>query len=209
MYHLPHFKANYPNDVFAFMQAHPFITLCGCSPEGWPVATHIPVLIEKRNETIFLTGHVMRNQLHTLAYEANNKVLAIFQGPESYVSAAWYSPPAVASTWNYMAVHASGIIRFLDDAELYQLLVRQTRYFEGTANSTVDVEKMPADYVKENMKAIVAFEIEVTQCNHVFKLSQNKDEESFQSVVGHLKTGNATQQALANEMLKIKIQSAK
>ncbi|WP_298300113.1 FMN-binding negative transcriptional regulator [Hydrotalea sp.] len=205
MYHLPHFKANHPEDVFAFMQAHPLVTLCGTTSEDWPVATHIPILIHQRNDTIFITGHLMRNQVHTNAFEVNPKVLAIFQGADSYISASWYSQPSQASTWNYMSVHASGIMRFLDDKALYELLVQQTRYFEGQSHSVADVDKMSTDYVQENMKAIVAFEIEVTACNHVFKLSQNKDAQSFHSVVTHLQNGNALQKDLANEMLKTKI----
>ena len=35
---------------------------------------------------------------------------------------------------------------------------------------------MDEAYVKQMMKAIVAFEIEITAVEHVFKLSQNKDE---------------------------------
>ncbi|MDE3125728.1 MAG: FMN-binding negative transcriptional regulator, partial [Bacteroidota bacterium] len=64
---------------------------------------------------------------------------------------------------------------------------------------------MNIEYVKENMKAIVAFEIEVTACNHVFKLSQNKDAESFNNVISHLQNGNVIQKEIAHEMLKTKI----
>ena len=60
------------------MHAHPFITLCGCDAENKPVATHVPVLMEEKDEKIFLRAHIMRNQKHTKAFEQNKNVLAIF-----------------------------------------------------------------------------------------------------------------------------------
>jgi len=65
MYNLSHFKAENYNEVLAFIHAHPFITLCGCDKDNKPVATHIPVLIEEREEKIFLQAHVMRKQKHS------------------------------------------------------------------------------------------------------------------------------------------------
>ncbi|MFX9604659.1 FMN-binding negative transcriptional regulator, partial [Acinetobacter baumannii] len=67
MYNLPHFKAQNEQDVLSFMKAHPFITLCGVDENSKPVATHIPVLIEERNNKLVLVGHVMQKQKHTLA----------------------------------------------------------------------------------------------------------------------------------------------
>ena len=69
------------------MHAHPFIILCGCDIENNPVATHIPVIIEERDEKIFLKAHVMRKQKHTVAFQQNQNVLAIFSGAHTYVSA--------------------------------------------------------------------------------------------------------------------------
>ncbi len=68
------------------MHAHPFIILCGADANGKPVATHIPVLIETRGEKLFLLAHVMRKQEHTLSFQQNQKVLAIFHGPHTYVA---------------------------------------------------------------------------------------------------------------------------
>jgi transcriptional regulator len=114
MYNVPHFKSSNPQDVKEFMFNHPFIVLCGCRSDASPVATHIPVLIEERGEKLFLLAHVMKKQAHTEAFKQNDQVLAIFHGPHSYVSASWYTTQQIASTWNYHAVHASGILRFLD-----------------------------------------------------------------------------------------------
>ena len=91
MYNIPYFKADNYEQVLAFMYAHPFIILCGCDIDNSPVATHIPVLIEERDEKIYLKAHVMRKQKHAVAFEHNQNVLAIFSGAHTYVSASWYN----------------------------------------------------------------------------------------------------------------------
>ena len=116
MYNVPHFKTPDNEEVIAFMHAHPFVMLCGVSENNTPVVTQVPVLIEQRGDTLYLLAHVMRKQDHAKAFEINPNVLAVFHGAHTYVSASWYENKQVASTWNYQAVHAKGILRFLDDA---------------------------------------------------------------------------------------------
>lgn len=206
MYHLNHFKALHEGEVFAFMKAHPFITLCGVDQNNQPVATHIPVLIEERDDTLFLQAHVMRKQAHTTAFEFNNEVLAIFQGAHSYISASWYEEKKVASTWNYQAVHVRGKLRFLDEQGLYNLLVKLTAHFENNPDSPAQVKQMDEAYIKANMKPIVAFEIEVTDIQHVFKLSQNRNKQSFENIANQLNKGDSDARIVAEEMLKRKDQ---
>lgn len=116
--------------------------------------------------------------------------MVIFSGEHAYISASWYAKQNIASTWNYRAVHAKGVVRFLDDEGLYNILVNLTNHFEGTAESPAAVKYMSAEYVKENMKAIVGFEIELTAIQHVFKLSQNRDEVSKKQIIEQLGSDN-------------------
>lgn len=201
MYNLPHFKANNNAALIAFMQAHSFITLCGIDENGKPVATHIPVLLIQKEDKLFLQGHLMRKQNHTTAFENNSNVLAIFSGPNAYISASNYTQKNVASTWNYQAVHASGIIHFKDDEFLYDLLVKLTHYFEQNPNSPSLVEKMDEKYVSNHIKAIVGIEIEVTDVEHTFKLSQNHSAENRNAVIEHLqKSDNVYDNYVAKSM---------
>ncbi len=199
MYDLPHFKADNENDVYAFMHAHPFITLCGCDKNQSPVATHIPVLLEERDEKLFFRAHVMRGQIHTEAFAQNPNVLAIFSGAHTYVSASWYKQKNIGSTWNYQAVHAHGKLRFLDDEALHHLLVKLTEKYEGK-NSPSLVKDMKPGYVSAMMKHIIAFEVEITKIEHVFKLSQNRDEESYHNIIRHLFSAD---EADANQIASI------
>jgi transcriptional regulator len=200
MYNLPYFKESDLTIIKQFMQQHPFVLLCGCDIHNKPVATQVPLLLEEKEDRLFLYGHVQRKTDHQLAFEQNPDVLAIFTGPHTYVSASWYSNQQSASTWNYMAVHAKGSLRFLDAAALMDILTKTTSHFENNAHSPSLVEKMPEEYIQKMIGAIVAFEIEVTQLNNVFKLSQNRDEKSYHNIISHLQEGDDAAKQVASEM---------
>jgi transcriptional regulator len=200
MYEQADFKAANPESVWAFMQAHPFVTLCVADSAGRVQATQVPVLLRVEGDTIFIRGHVMRKQTHTAAMEQQPDWLFLFQGPHHYVSASWYQQPKVASTWNYQTVHARGTGRWLSDEALWQLLKDTTDHFEGGAHTAAAFDQIPASYVQQHMRAIVGFECIVTTLEHVFKLSQNRDAQSFQQIISALEQGTAEAQAVAKAM---------
>jgi len=202
MYNLSYFKEKDIAVVKQFVKANPFAFITGCDANNQPVATQVPLLVEERDEKLFLLGHVQRKTDHQLAFEQNPHALAVFTGPHSYVSASWYTNKQTASTWNYVSVHAKGTLKFLDDAALLALLSRLTAYFENNPHSPALVEKMPEEYVTKLMKAIVAFEIEVTHLDNVFKLSQNHEKENFTAIVDNLKVQGGQAAAIAQEMEK-------
>jgi transcriptional regulator len=202
MYITNHFSVAEQADILAFMQSNSFATICGIGEDGAPVATHVPVMISFRENKLFLQAHIMRKQAHTDAFEHNDKVMAIFNGPHAYISAKHYEPQNTASTWNYSAVHAKGIIRFLGDTELYTMLKNLTAQFEQDPGSPSLMQHMSEDYIQSNMKAIIAFEIEVTQLQHVFKWSQNKPSHIQDNIIQTLAKGTLEEQLAAKEMKK-------
>ena len=205
MYSLPYFKEKDPKLVMEFIHAHPFAFMSGCDENNHPVATQIPVFIEERDGKIFLSGHMMRQTDHHKAFEKNPQVLCVFTGHHTYVSATWYSNPHQASTWNYMSVHVKGIMRFLGYNELVDVLRKTSLHFEkGDVHSTTAFDNLPPEYVEKLMKAIVAFEVEVHSIENVFKLSQNRDEESYGSIINHLRDADADGKTIASEMEKRK-----
>jgi len=200
MYHVPHYKAKDHQEVLNFMHAHPFVTICGVDKEGLPVVTQIPILLKIENDQIIISGHIMRKQTHTNAFEINNKVLVLFSGPSAFVSADWYTDQHQASTWNYQAVHAKGALHMKDEKHLYKLLEQLTLKFEKDTNSPTQVKNLSAEYLEQNMKAIVSFEIIVTDLQHVFKLSQNRDEASKANIHVELSKGDAACKHMAAAM---------
>jgi len=207
MYNLPYFKENDQEVVLEFMRKHPFIFLTGVNEENKPVATQVPVFIDERDGKLFLTGHIMRNNDHHKAFERNPNVLAVFTSPHVYVSATWYDDPHQASTWNYMSVHAKGTIRFGNKEDLIAILKRLTLHYENnnTASTTV-FDNLTSEYTEPLLKAIVAFEVEVVSIDNVFKLSQNRNEKSFQNIMDKLNEQECDGRFIAEEMKKIQHQ---
>jgi transcriptional regulator len=200
MYDTPYFKAAHPEEILAYMRAHPFALICGADENGIPVATQVPFLFEQREDKLFLQGHFMKKQDHTNAFNQNPNVLVVFSGAHTYVSASWYQNKQTASTWNYQSVQAGGMIRFQDPVFLHQLLTRLTETFEEPGSPSL-VQHMDPNYVEKMMQAIVAFEVEVLTIRHVFKLSQNRDKESQMNIISHLnqQDGDACEIASAIE----------
>lgn len=200
MYDIPYFKAANHQEVLDFMQANPFVTICGVDANGLPIAAQIPILIKHSGEKLIISGHLMRKQDHTNAFEKNNNVLVIFSAPSAFVSASWYTQKGIASTWNYQTVHAVGKMDMKDDAHLLQLLTELTLHFEKDANAPTQIKNLDTDYVQQNMKAIVSFDIEVTELKNVFKLSQNRDEVSHANIQKELEKGDAACKYMAAAM---------
>src|SRR5687768_3912374 len=204
MYSLPYFKEDDQQEVLRFMHGHPFVMLCCSDKNGKPVATQVPVLIKETNGQIILEGHVMKNTDHHKALEENPQALAVFHGAHTYVSASWYSNPSQASTWNYLSVHARGSIRFLEEGELRRILDETTSKYENDDNSPSLYRHLSDDYINRLIKAIIGFELKVVNIENVFKLSQNRDEKSFHTIMEKLNAQDADAKKIASEMERIK-----
>jgi len=166
------------------------------------------VLVEEKEGRLFIYGHIAKKSDHHQAFEENPNVLALFTGAHTYVSGTWYSGnPQQASTWNYISVHARGQIRFLDEEALVGLLKKLSLHFENNnmASSTI-YDNLPIDYKEKMIKAILAFELEVTEMDNVHKLSQNRDEKSYDNIVRQLKQQEGDAQEIGELMEKRKEQ---
>ncbi len=201
MYDLPYYKEEDKQVIIDFIHQHPFAFLSGCGEDNKPVATQLPVFIEERKGVYYLTGHIMRNTDHHKAFAKNPDVLVLFTGPHVYVSGTWYSNPSQASTWNYMSVHAKGKLKFLDEAGLIEVLKKLSLHFEkDNSSSTTIFDKLTEQYKAPLMKAIVAFEVQVERLDHVFKLSQNRDEASYHNIIKKLSEQGGDGKAIADIM---------
>jgi len=203
MYNLPYFKEKDQKVIMEFIHENPFAFISGCDENNKPVATQIPVFIEERYDKLYMTGHMMKQADHHKAFEKNANVLCVFTGHHTYVSGSWYSDPHQASTWNYMSVHVKGQLQFLGEQALIDVLKKTTLHFEkGNAHSPTVFDNLPEDYRNKLMKAIVAFEVEVEEIENVFKLSQNRDKESYQNIIHKLEETDADGKTIGGEMQK-------
>jgi len=184
MYKLPYFTEQDPEKVMAFIKEYYFAIITGMG-ERYPVATHIPLEIRHEGEQLIFSGHLMRNSDHHKAFLKNDHVLVVFSGPHTYVSASWYTKPASASTWNYMTAHAKGKIKFGDEATTHEAVKKLTNRYESN-DSPAAFDKLAPDYVSRLVQAIVSFDIVVEEMDNVFKLSQNHDKATQESIAKHL-----------------------
>jgi transcriptional regulator len=208
MYNYPHYKEHDKKKILEFMQSHPFITLIGTDRNGRIEATQIPVLVEEKEGKLFIYGHIAKKSDHHQAFEENPDALALFTGAHTYVSGTWYSGnPHQASTWNYISIHARGQIKFLDESGLVELLKKLSLHFENNnLTSSTIYDNLPGEYKEKLIKAILAFELEVTEMDNVHKLSQNRDEKSYDNIVQQLKQQEGDAKEIGELMEKRKDQ---
>ena len=96
-----------------------------------------------------------------------------------------------------------GQLKLLDEQALIEVLKKTSLHFEnGNTHSSTVYDNLPEDYRSRLIKAIVAFEVEVESIDNVFKLSQNRDKESYQHIIEKLKKQNEDGKSIADEMSK-------
>lgn len=201
MYKIPHFTETEQKHVLDFIKANPFITLIGNNGTT-SVATQVPVMLTEEDGVIYLRGHIMRKTDHCNAFEKNPEVLVLFTGPHCYVSASWYSERGMGGSWNYITVHARGIIELFGDKDTIQILTDLTHTYEDNQPNPELVEKMTDEYLNSHVKAIAGFKIKITDMHPIFKLSQNRDDESYKKVVAELSDKGNDDKEIAEEMIK-------
>lgn len=203
MYDISYHKERDEQIVKEFIEQHPFAFLTGSDSENKPIATQIPLFIEIKGGRKVLRGHIMKNTDHHKALLHNENVLTVFTGKHSYVSGTWYSNPYTPSTWNYMSVHIKGIIRFVNDNELEDILKITSLYFENeNQQSTTTFDNLPSAFKKRAIELIAGFEIEIIEIETVFKLSQDRDKESYHNIIRKLQDQDEDGRVIAAEMKK-------
>jgi transcriptional regulator len=180
MYLPGHFEQKDADAMARLVAQHPLATLVWQSSEGL-TAEHLPLLFDRGDgdgENGTLRGHVARaNPLWRAA--AGAPVLAVFQGPQAYVTPSWYpskaATAAVVPTWNYVVVHAHGVLRVIDDTAWLRTLVgRLTDVHEAPRAQRWHVHDAPDDYIDTMLGAIVGIEIPIARLQGKWKLSQNR-----------------------------------
>ncbi|WP_339863998.1 FMN-binding negative transcriptional regulator [uncultured Algoriphagus sp.] len=195
------------SEVLAFIKKNAFATLVSqIDSKSW--ATHLPFVLDKNeNGKAILTGHIAKANPQWKNLTEDQDVLVIFQGPHAYISSSWYNHENVP-TWNYLAVHVYGKIRLIQGEKLMDHLSKLVDTFEEGRPNRVSVETMNPDFVAKQIKALVGFEIEITEVHGSRKLSQNRDEFNHQNIVKNLEESNyPMDKEVAEEMRRQRIEN--
>ncbi len=177
-----------PDVLFAFMEAHPLATLVTATDAGL-FATHLPLVVHRdAGEHGTLEGHVARANAHHRHADGAVHALVIFQGPDAYITPSWYAAKTehgrVVPTWNYVAVHVYGTLRFIDDdAFLRRHLEELVATHESKRPAPWAVGDAPAEYIAQQAKAIVGLRVTIDRVEGKWKMSQNRSSADIDGVI--------------------------
>ena len=188
MYIPQHFEQPSIKLMHELMRARPLATLVTLSSGGLE-ANHIPLhLLDAPAPFGTLRGHVARANPLWRDFAQEVEALAIFHGPDAYITPSWYATKQetgkVAPTWNYAVVHAYGTMRAMDDAGwVREHLETLTGHHEANLPKPWAVSDAPREFIEETIKAIVGIEIVITRLSGKWKVSQNQPVQNRAGVI--------------------------
>lgn len=206
MYLPRHFAETRREPLRELIRDNPLATLVTLSPRG-PEANLIPLQwVINDDDQIALRGHVAKANPVWRDHPADADVLAVFHGPQSYVSPTWYPGKhehgKAVPTWNYLTVQARGRWRLITEPVAKRALLAQlTQQHEATMPVPWTIDEAPADYIDSMLEAVVGFEIAVHELLGKWKISQNQPVANRQGVITALDAHpNHDAQAMATAM---------
>lgn len=206
MYLPSQFEETRSEVLHALIVNHPLATLITSGDNGF-LANHIPVAHSPSPAPFgVLAGHVARANPIWREYRDGSEVLAIFQGPDAYITPSHYPEKAVSGkvvpTWDYAVVHARGNLRFIHEKEwLLSLVGRLTHSHEASMPSPWAVTDAPEGYLDKMLGAIVGFEITIKTLTGKWKVSQNRNAADQRGVIDGLRHQATTDGVAIAEML--------
>jgi transcriptional regulator len=202
LYQPPHFRIGERAVALELMRRHPLATLIGGVHDGEPLVSHVPLVPRADGDTLELLGHVAKPNPQWKAWSDGDAVLAIFHGPDAYVSPFCYEVEQAVPTWNYAVVHAAGRVTLTHDSDGKERVLK----------ALIDVHDVP--YRKrwdeldpkwrEKMKnGIVAFAIAVTRLDVKVKATQNRSAADRAGVLRAMQGGDERARALGEWMQRL------
>jgi transcriptional regulator len=199
------FEVADPAALLAALSAELPATLVSVGLSGFRTSILPMLFYPAEGEAGILRGHLARGNAHWRELGTDGNAIAIFNGPESYISPAWYEEKRltgeVVPTWNYTTVVAHGMVVLRPEpvwllAHVRRLVERQ----EGRRPDPWSIDDTPTGYVETQVRAIVGLELYVTRIDAKRKLSQNRSAADIEGVLAALVEGTAREQAVAADM---------
>src|SRR5271154_901412 len=183
--------------IHKLMEDQPFASLITMGSSGL-FASHIPMVLEQNGAMGRLKGHLSRANTQWRDYTASVQALAIFSGPQHYISPTWYPEKQetgkVVPTWNYVVVHAYGHLKLIEDRDwLMAHLQSLVNIHEADSPVPWTVGDAPADYIASQVKGIVGLEMAIERIEGKWKVSQNRSEQDRRGVAKGLAELNTTE----------------
>lgn len=197
MYVPSHFREDDIGTLQQYIRDYGFGLLIIADGDGIE-ANHVPfhLIAEEDGSPGHLQCHLARSNQAWQRLRGGARVLAVFQGPDAYVSPSWYETKAetgrVVPTWNYLAVHAEGSARIIEDPTwLKRHLHQLTDQHESDMSTPWSVDDAPTEFTERLVQAIVGVEIRIDSLTGKLKASQNQPERNRAGVKAGLEASEA------------------
>ena len=205
MYIPNEFEINDRNEIINFIKENSFGMIISSADDGFQV-THVPLLLEEEDETLYLYGHFAIGNGHWKLANGR-RVLAIFNGPHYYISPRWYTIEKSVPTWDYMTVKMTGILKIVDRDQTNSILLKLSQYFDP---EWTEERKELEEYYQKMVNEIVAFRIEVEEVYGKWKLSQNRPVADRKKIIENLvNSGNRESEVVARMIEKYSMKNSK
>lgn len=196
-------KPRSEEELFPFIEAHPWSLLVNNGSDG-PYATNLPLLLDRsRGKFGTLVGHIARANAHAQVLRTTEiPTLAIFQGPYSFVSGSWYPNRDMPSTYYYTAVHCYGGIHIQSDSDLEHWIEILTNRMESSFTNGWKLADVPPSDIKRRLPAIMGFEIEIARLEGKFKLGQDEPKKDALAVSQILERSSTTSDVELSRLIR-------
>ena len=184
--------------IRSFIRANPLGTFITTFGGAQPYITHLPFLLIEDQSGFYLEAHIAKENLHSRILMNDKDSTIVFTGAQGYISSSVYGHENVP-TWNYQAVHVHGKLEMLDDKELIQHLKASVKFFERGRENPLELASISKELLNAYLPDIIGFRLNPYKVEAAFKLSQNRNETDFTSIVNDVEQrpdGRALAQAM-------------
>jgi transcriptional regulator len=193
-------------DTRQIIDENPWALLVSNGSDG-PLATNIPLLVEQTSSSsdrsLVLVGHLANANEHLAQLRTETQpVLAIFEGPWSYVTASWYPKRQMPSTYYYTAIHCYGRLEFQDESTLDASLEDLTQRMEAPHANGWSYREIPRSEITRRFAGVTGFRMLVSRTEAKFKLGQDEPIQDALAVADVLDTHPAPQDRALAAMIR-------
>ncbi|MEY9845537.1 FMN-binding negative transcriptional regulator [Streptacidiphilus sp. MAP5-3] len=191
-----------PDELRSLIAGRGWATLVSAVPDGAPVVSHVPVILDPDRDDATVLGHLAREdaELHELG---RHRTVLVFEGPNGYISPSFYESGPYVPTWNFVVAHLHGTPEILSPDETYEVLDRTVDHFEAARPTPWRLPEVE-EYARRIAPGTTGFRLTPSRVVAKAKLSQDKPHETAQNVVNALRRDEDVHRnpALAEAMSK-------
>ncbi len=171
------------------------------SGTGAPLLSHVPFLLSADGASAEL--HLVRSNPICRAVGDGVAARIAVSGPDGYISPDWYGDPGQVPTWNYVAVHLTGVLRALPHVEMEGMLARQSAQFEERLPKPAwTMDKMDSEAKARMLRMILPFRFEIEEIDSTWKLNQNKEQAARLGAAGEVGGGIGSELGALAELMR-------